>query len=143
VTWDDFVAATKDLAEQIHRTYEPTKLIAVSRGGWAPALVLSQLLDVKDLASITVRYTDAARTQLVVCDPIPALMPGDRALVIEDFLLSGKSLELAAQSMHHSDADIKTAALGYLTDAVIVPDFSLGPQAKAPRFPWERSVINE
>jgi hypoxanthine phosphoribosyltransferase len=143
VTWDDFIAATKSLADQIRRAYEPTRLIAISRGGWAPALVFSQLLDVKDLASIAVRYTDTARTKLEVWGAAPVLVPGDRALVIEDFLLSGKSLAFAVESIHSPGVQIKTAALGYLASPVVVPDFSLGPRPDAPDFPWEHSAIGE
>jgi hypothetical protein len=143
VTWDDFIAASKQLAAHISQDYQPTKLVALTRGGWVPALVLSQLFDIADLSCISVRYEDARRTQPIVAGPLPVTTAGDRVLLVEDFLLSGESLRLAERSIQRTGVQVKTAALGFLPGTAVVPDYSLGPQDSSPRFPWERAVLSE
>jgi hypoxanthine phosphoribosyltransferase len=137
-TWGEVADACARLAQLISADYKPTRLIALTRGGWFPALMLSHLLDVRDLASIGVRYSDAERQHLVVVGPMPTVGSGDHVLLIEDFLLSGKSLRQAATLLHRDDVHIKTASLGYLSTAVVTPDYSLGASDTPPSFPWER-----
>jgi hypoxanthine phosphoribosyltransferase len=99
--------------------------------------MLSHLLGIQDLESISLKYTDSAREHLVTVGPIPTAKNGDQILLIEDFLLSGKSLRCATELLQCDKSTVKTAALGYLPSAVVAPDYSLGIADMPPSFPWE------
>jgi hypoxanthine phosphoribosyltransferase len=142
MTWDEFAHSCEELARLIAAEYRPTRLIALTRGGWIPALVLSHLLSVTDVTSISVRYTDEARRHLVAVPPIPSVAQHDRLLLVEDFLLSGKSLGMAANLLRDRASELRTAALGYRSAADIIPDYSLWSRTEAPTFPWELKPID-
>ncbi|MGD9650176.1 MAG: phosphoribosyltransferase [Dongiaceae bacterium] len=139
LTWDDYLGALRQLAEKITaQNFHPDMLVAVARGGWIPTRFLSDLLKVKKIASIGMAYQDASRQKLITYsfpDPIQA---GQRILLIEDCLESGKSLIAASDQLRAEGAKLKTAALYYTSHSHIVPDFSLGSVLAVPKFPWEQ-----
>ena len=57
-TWDEIYEMLLDLAEEIRKNgFKPDLIVGVSRGGWPPARVLSDLLDNPNLANVyTLKY---------------------------------------------------------------------------------------
>lgn len=137
LNWGEAVAACEELAAALARTYRPTHLVALARGGWFPALMLSYRFEEAGIYSILLKYADEARTSLELRSPLPETGSGDRVLLVEDFLVTGRTVGHARTLFAPSGATCRTAALGYLADALVVPDFSLGPKSATPRFPWE------
>jgi hypoxanthine phosphoribosyltransferase len=136
--WHEVVSDVRRLALLINNThFHPNYLIAVARGGWVPTRILSDLLNVKRIASIGIRYADKDRnTPLTYSLPDP-IVPSDTVLLVEDMLETGASLTEAKRIIISNGASVKTAALYYTDDTIERPDFSLGPMARHIIFPWE------
>jgi hypoxanthine phosphoribosyltransferase len=82
-------------------------------------------------------YTDEERTTLSVYQDIHITKDIHKVLAVEDFLESGKSMKKAMGDIKSNDLDARTACLGYLEKTVIMPNYSLGLMAEAPKFPWD------
>ena len=112
-------------------------LIGLARGGWIPTRLLSDRLNVKEIASIGIGYEDEARTKLKAY-ALPGLArTGLKVLLIEDRLESGKSLRKAFEILCEQGAAVKTAAYFSRTDSVMTPDYCLCQTNDDIIFPWE------
>lgn len=123
------------LAERIGASgFEPDMIIAVARGGYIPARLLCDFLNIKDMTSITVRhYTDTATKlkQAKVLYPVNTDISDRNILVVDDVNDTGDTLRVAMQHLNTLGAtEIRTAVLhekevtqfksnyniGYITD---------------------------
>jgi xanthine phosphoribosyltransferase len=77
-------------------------IVAITRGGMAPAMIIARELDIRTVDTISVKSyhsgggkADQRREAEVLKRPDPALMgDGDGILIIDDLVDSGKTLEL-------------------------------------------------
>ncbi|WP_103342734.1 phosphoribosyltransferase [Amycolatopsis sp. CA-126428] len=138
ITWDHVRSLANDLSSLIRKSEcRPNLIVAVARGGFIPARLLSDGIGVKKLSSIGITYTDSSRSRREVYTTPSPLGAGDSVLLVEDALESGRSLAEARDILADKGATVWTAALYYRFDSVVKPDFSLGALDKIPSFPWE------
>jgi hypothetical protein len=57
MTWPDLQRIITRIADEIRSGGTPQILVAISRGGLVPAVMLSHLLDVRDLRVLTISHT--------------------------------------------------------------------------------------
>ncbi|OUS20922.1 xanthine phosphoribosyltransferase [Litorivita pollutaquae] len=72
-------------------------VVAITRGGMAPAMIVARELDIRTVDTISVKsYDNQDRTEAVVLKSPDAAMMGDGSgiLVVDDLVDSGKTLEL-------------------------------------------------
>lgn len=138
MTYEEFAAAVQALAEMMRgHGFAPDAIVAVSRGGWIPARLLSTYLGANRLYSLGVAYDDPERSQLTAYQ-VPDLAAGaHRILVVEDFLESGRSLRHAVSLLRGATRDVRTAAVGHTRCSVVVPDYTLGLLETIPTLPWD------
>lgn len=136
--WDDFITDTKVLANQVKQDhFEPEILIAVARGGWFPTRFLSDLLSVKNIASIGVKYIDDERTKLYAYSNPTIPDNVNNILIIEDMLESGKSIKWAQNFYIEQGFNVKIASV-YITDKTpFYPDYYCNKIDIKTKFPWE------
>lgn len=127
------------LARQIKVSgFQADAIVALTRGGWIPARLLSDSLGIRELLSIGLRYGDASRTNLIAYslpDPMPT---GRRLLLVEDCLESGRSLQEARRILEAAGNEVRTASLCITHQTVTAPDYHVIAAATPPAFPWER-----
>jgi hypoxanthine phosphoribosyltransferase len=113
----------------------------VSRGGWIPARVLSDILGNSNLASVRAENyvgvakakTEPALTQLLSVD-----VSGKRVLVVDDVADSGKSLQLVLDHVRQRGAlEVKIATIYYKPVSAVKPDFYERKTERWVVFPWE------
>src|SRR5438876_9706347 len=101
--WDEIYQMLLDLAQQIKRNkYEPEVIVGVSRGGWPPARVMSDLLQNPNLANMRVEfYKDIGvrNTKPRVTQPVTIEVVGKRVLVVDDVSDTGQSLRAVADHL--------------------------------------------
>lgn len=138
LTWEELSQITDELAETIRNSaYEPTLIVAVARGGFIPARLLSSRLKVRRMSSIGITYEGPDRTtRLIYSVPTP-INSGDRILLVEDALETARSLADAYEILAQDAAEVRTAAYYYRPDSIITPDFSIKMVDRVPGFPWE------
>lgn len=127
-SWGYIYELCIQVANQIRRSgYKPDLLVAISRGGWIPGRVLSDLLENPNLATIKVEhyigiYKTRARPKIT--QPLPIEVKGKRILLVDDIADSGKSLKLVKKHLFDQGAvDVKICALYYKPWSVVTPDF--------------------
>ena len=128
-SWDYIYELCIQVADQIRRSgYKPDLLVAISRGGWIPGRVLSDLLENPNIATIKVEhYIDIYKTRAKpeITQPIPIEVKGKKILLVDDIADSGKSLKLVKEHLaEQGAADVKICALYYKPWSIVTPDFS-------------------
>ena len=142
LSWDD----VQNLCEQVSDTikdsgYKPDLLIAISRGGFDPARIMSDQLDIRKLASLQVIYytgLNTRRDEPEVLFPLNAQVKGLKVLVIDDVSDSGNSLIAVKKYVEDKGAtQVKLATLHHKPWSKFRPDYYAEEVDKWIIYPWE------
>jgi hypoxanthine phosphoribosyltransferase len=142
-SWNQIYKMLLDLAEKIRKSgFKPDVIVGVSRGGWPPARVLSDLLGNPNLANVKAEfYLSVAETkgQPALTQPVSTTVSGMRALVIDEIADTGESLKLVKAHLFERGAtEVKIATIYYKPWSIIVPDYYEKKTSNWVIFPWER-----
>ena len=142
-SWEQIYKMLIELADRIRKSYfEPDVIVGVSRGGWAPARIMSDLLENPELANVRAEfYLGVAETkgEPVITQPVSASVKGKRVLVMDDVADTGKSLRLVKKHLLDEGAtDVKIATIYYKPWSVLTPDYYKKKTSLWVIFPWER-----
>ena len=141
-SWNQIYSLLQKLAEKIqHSNFVPDVIVGVSRGGWIPARVLSDLLDNKNLASVTTEfYEDIGTTKQepTITQPVSVSVKNKKVLVVDDLADTGKSLELVKSHLLEKGAlEVRIASIYFKPWSLVVPDFYEEQSNRWIVFPWE------
>lgn len=107
--------------------YRPDKIIAIGRGGYVPARILCDYLDIYQLSSIRVEHykRGTQREPLArVVDPLRMDLSGQRLLIVDDVSDTGDTFEAAIEHVQERHPEeIKTAVLHHKISATFIPDY--------------------
>ncbi len=142
-TWDQIYEMLLDLAERVRKDrFLPDIILGISRGGWPPARVMSDLLGTAELANVKVEfYVGVAETKKepVITQPISVSVKSKDVLILDDVADTGQSLRLVKNHVTKQRARaVKTATIYYKPWSVIVPDYYEKQTRRWVVFPWER-----
>lgn len=141
VNWNDIYDILLELARIIkHNQIMPEIIVGVSRGGWLPARVLSDLLDVPQLTSIGIEFyseINQPNQKPIITQPVPLPLHNKRVLLVDDITDSGKSLQLAKTELEKTADKIFTLTLYHKPWSCLTPDFYYTETSKWVIFPWE------
>jgi len=142
-SWDELYAMLLDLALKIRRSgFKADLIVGVSRGGWAPARILSDLLENTRTANIKIEfYTGLAKTTTkpIVTQPISDVIAHKNALVVDDVSDTGESLKVALEHLlKMGAASVKTVTIYYKPHSIFKPDYFAKSTVDWIIFPWER-----
>ncbi|TMI06952.1 phosphoribosyltransferase [Candidatus Bathyarchaeota archaeon] len=142
-SWDDVYDMMIELARQIKGGgYSPEVIVGVSRGGWPPARVMSDLLENPNLANIKVEfYTNIGVTaeRPKITQPVTSGVAGKRVLVVDDVADSGHSLRVTVKHLARKGArEIRVCTLYLKPKSVFKPNHYARTTSKWIIFPWER-----
>ena len=132
-----------DLAQQIRKDqYKPEIIVGVSRGGWPPARVMSDLLQNPNLANLKVEfYRDIGvrNKKPRITQPVTMEVVGKRVLVVDDVSDTGHSLRVVANHLRRKPAkELKVCTIYLKPKSVFRPDYYSRTTSKWIIFPWER-----
>lgn len=142
LTWSDIEASLLALADSINESgYRPDMIVGIARGGWVVARILSDLLDVRDLASIKIEFYRGVDEKVKVpkiTQPISASPKGKIVLVADDVADTGESLILAQRHLIDQGARaMKVATIHYKPWSKFRPDFYFLETDDWIMYPWE------
>ncbi len=130
VSWDEIVKWTKGLSQKIKDSvWTPDVVVAVARGGYVPARLLCDFLDITDLLSVqSQHWTEAARAaeKAILKYPYKVDMEGKNVLVVDDIVDTGETLLLARDYIRREwrPVEVKVAALQWISPvAKFEPDY--------------------
>jgi len=142
-TWDAVYSMLVELSKQVRKSgFSPDVIVGVSRGGWPPARVMSDLLENQNLANMkVVFYKDiGVRNKTpVITQPVTTDVSGKRVLVVDDVSDSGQSLKLVANHIRKKGAkEVRVCTLYFKPQSIFKPDYYAKTTTKWVIFPWER-----
>jgi hypoxanthine phosphoribosyltransferase len=121
--------------------YKPDIIISVARGGLIPARILSDLLETRSLAFIQIEYYEGinqTRHEPYLRQCLNTQLTDKRALLIDDISDSGRSLQLAKNSLQQNGAkEIKIATLFAKPTTITKPDYYEKQTSNWIVFPWD------
>ena len=132
VSWDEIVEWTMGLSKIIEESgWKPDIIVAVARGGYVPARLLCDFLDITDLISVqSQHWVEAAivAEKALLKYPYKIDMSDKRVLLVDDIVDTGESLILARDFIlrEWKPLDLKIAAMQWISPvAKIKPDYYL------------------
>jgi hypoxanthine phosphoribosyltransferase len=141
-TWNQIYDMLLGLADKIRKSgFEPDVIVGVSRGGWPPARVLSDLMDNPNLANVRAEfYLGVAETkgEPTLTQPVSVDVAGKKVLVVDEIADTGKSLKLVKEHILERGAgEVKIATVYYKPWSVVKPDYYEKETSCWVVFPWE------
>jgi len=142
-SWDQIYDMLIELAKRVKESgFKPDLIVGVCRGGWAPARVMSDLLENANTASIRIEFYLApgvTARKPVISQAIMVPVKGVNVLVVDDVADTGESLKVAVEHLDVCGAKaIKTATIYYKPQSIFKPDFFIIQTEQWVVFPWER-----
>jgi hypoxanthine phosphoribosyltransferase len=127
ISWNRFCALARRLALKVRASgFQPDIIVAIERGGYMPARILSDLLGVTNLAGLRIEHYRGTHKEpmAVVRYPLSAEVSGQRVLLVDDVNDTGDTFKVALDHLHSraSPGAIRTAALHHKVVSSFVPD---------------------
>ena len=148
LSWDDVQRLSEKESDLIMDSgYKPDLMIAISRGGFDPARIVSDQLNIRRVASLQIIYYRGLNTRKEepeVLFPLNAQIEGLKVLVVDDVSDSGNSLIVVKKYVEEKGAsEVKLATLHHKPWSKFMPDFYAEEVDKWIIYPWEprESVI--
>ncbi|GAB6944700.1 phosphoribosyltransferase [Vulcanisaeta sp. JCM 14467] len=130
VGWDEIAEWARILSMKIKDSgWLPDIVVAIARGGYAPARLVCDYLGITDLISLQVVHwpsTAQAAEKAYIKYPLTVDLSGRRVLVIDDIVDTGDSIQLAKEHIerNNKNVEVRTAALQWIsTVAKFKPDY--------------------
>ena len=129
ISWNLVASLANKLAIQIRQDgFHPDVIIAIGRGGYVPARLLADNLDIMNLTSIKVEhYISGAHRQnnATVKYPLSIDVSGQQVLVVDDVSDSGDTFAVTLQHITEKSTprEIKTAILHHKSVSQFIPDY--------------------
>jgi hypoxanthine phosphoribosyltransferase len=141
-TWNQIYNMLLNLAEKIRKDgFKPDLIVGISRGGWPPARVLSDLMDNPNLANVRAEfYLGVAETkgEPVLTQPVSTSVADKKVLIVDEVADTGKSLKLVKKHILEDGAmKVKVATVYYKPWSIVKPDYYEKETSCWIVFPWE------
>ena len=142
-SWNQIYRLLLKLAEAVRKSgFEPDVIVGVSRGGWIPARIMSDLLETPKLANVTAEfYVGVAETKRepTITQPVSVSVKDKKVLVVDDVADTGESLKHVNLHLKNQGAsEIKIATIYYKPWSIIVPHCYEKETRCWIVFPWEQ-----
>ncbi len=142
LSWSDVQKAAEKTADKIKADgFTPDIMIAISRGGFDPARILSDQLNIRKLASLQIIYYSSLNEKMKepqVLFPLNAQIKGLTVLVVDDVSDSGNSLKAAKKYTEEMGAaEVRVATLHHKPWSKYKPDYYAEEVDEWILYPWE------
>jgi len=141
-SWNQIYSSLLKLAEAVRKSgFEPDVIVGVSRGGWIPARIMSDLLENPKLANVTAEFyvgVAETRSEPVITQPVSLPVKHKKVLVVDDVADTGESLKLVNVHLKKQGvSEIKIATIYCKPWSVTVPHYYIEETRCWIVFPWE------
>ena len=142
-SWNQIYSLLLNLARAIRRSgFEPDVIVGVSRGGWLPARIISDLLENPNLTNIATKFyvgVSETKGEPAITQSVSIPVKKKKVLVVDDVADTGESLKLVNSHLKKQGAsEIKIATIYYKPWSNMIPDYYEKETRCWIVFPWER-----
>lgn len=143
LSWARIVKFAKSLSGLVKDSdYKIDIAVAIARGGFVPARILSDYLSIRNLTAIKVEHWGIAATETekaVLKYPLNADIKDINVLLVDDITDTGDTLRVSLEYLKSfKPKEIRTAVLIHKTCSVVTPDYFVRKveEWKWIIFPW-------
>ena len=141
-TWNGIYRMLLELADRVRaNNFKPDLLVGISRGGWIPTRVLSDLLENPCITSVGAAfYVGLYETshEPILTHPLSISAFNKKILLVDDIVDTGKSAMLIRSHIDREGAkEIRLLTLYYKPWSIVIPDFYSKETKDWIVFPWE------
>lgn len=144
ISWTKLQQMCEKLAVKV-RGYDPEVLVGISRGGLVPVRLLSDLLDVRDVAVMRIEFYKSINETHgfpKITQGLQTDVKGKRVLVVDDVADSGRSMLVAREYLSMKGAaQVKFATLHYKPHSHFKPNYYVEETSLWIAYPWETREI--
>lgn len=142
VEWSDVHKLALKLSDLITIDgYFPDILVAIARGGWVVARLLSDFLGVEEVASVRVEFYEGInkrKGEARITQPVSASVEEKKVLLVDDVADTGESLRVARSHLYAEGAvEVKVATLHKKPWSKVTPDYYAEETDAWIIYPWE------
>jgi len=143
MSWNQIYSSLLELTTLIKNSnFVPDVIIGVSRGGWVPARILSDLLENSNLYNVATKFyvgVNQTKYEPTITQELSGSVEDKTALLVDDLVDSGKSLKLLISYLKNKGtSEVKTATIFRKPWSVVVPDYCLRETRVWVVFPWDQ-----
>lgn len=149
LTWSDVQQLSYKLCDQIIKEkFKPDVIVGIMRGGWVPARIILDMLDVELLAALEIKFYKGlgeVRERPVLTQPLVVNIRDKKVLIVDDVIDTGKSISIAVETLKlYGPSQVKIAALVVKPWSILNPDYYALKSDAWVIFPWEiRETVKE
>ncbi|MCW4016014.1 MAG: phosphoribosyltransferase [Candidatus Bathyarchaeota archaeon] len=141
-SWEQVYSLLLKLANSIQKSnFKPDIIVGVSRGGWIPARILSDLLEKHELANVTAQFyvgIGETKPEPTITQPVSVRVKDKQILLVDDLADSGKSLKLVNEHLKNQGAsEIRIATIYRKPWSITTPHYCVKETNHWIVFPWE------
>ncbi|MFN3909976.1 MAG: phosphoribosyltransferase [Candidatus Anstonellaceae archaeon] len=146
LNWQDIEILCSKLSEKIiNKNFNPDLIIGISRGGLVPTRLLSDLLNIKNVATIRLeiyKKKNNKNKKPKLLQPLAINIKNKKVLVVDDVSDSGTSLKFIKKYLKEKKPhEIKFATLHLKPNATFIPDFYVTKTSSWIIYPWEKKEV--
>ena len=141
-SWQDIHNSLFDITKKIlDSKFKPDLIVGISRGGWIPARIVSDLLEINQIANISVEYYNQlgeTKRKPIITQTITVPVSKKKILLVDDVADTGNSLAMVNKYLEKkSISEIRIATIYYKPWSKIKPDYFQKKTTLWIIFPWE------
>jgi hypoxanthine phosphoribosyltransferase len=131
ISWSRFYSLSRILARRIHDSgFKPDVIVAIGRGGYMPARIISDFLHIMNLSSFKIEHYQGTRKNPVplIKYPLGRGVSGEKVLLVDDVCDSGGTFELADRHLEEQMQlkEARTAVIHFKKTSSFIPDYYAG-----------------
>lgn len=128
ISWSRFYALSRKLTYRVHDSgFNPDIIVAIGRGGYMPARIISDFLQVMNLTSFKMEHYLGTHKKhaVVVRYPLSQGVSGNRVLLVDDVCDTGDTFAVAGRHLeeHMQPAEIRSAVIHHKKTSRFIPDY--------------------
>jgi hypothetical protein len=142
-SWEQIYEMLLNLADKIRKDkFEPDIIVGVSRGGWTPSRVMSDLLESPQIANVKAEFYEGVTEtgeEPIITQPVSMSVKRKKILVMDDVADTGRSLrKVRLHVLEQGATDVRIATLYYKPWSATIPKYYEKETRQWIIFPWER-----
>ncbi|HHW18872.1 MAG TPA: phosphoribosyltransferase [Firmicutes bacterium] len=144
LTWDEVMEACRNIAVEAEKSFGPSVIVGVAKGGLIPATIVASILRVDLFPCLVTRRRrgEVVHEKPEVVVSVSEHVAGQRVLVVDEMVMTGETMRVvSAQCKKQKARHVRTACL-WASSESWKPTFYAMETAGYIMFPWDYEVLS-